>query len=311
MLNITASYRILAVFVLSLSLGQTALAQSDLLDELIEETTPETVYTFATFKANKVVNLQTNELPSKGVLEYNIMHRFGSFQDDYFYNFLGLTNAQVRLTLNYSPLNWLNLGLSHTGFQRTYDGFVKYKILRQSTGKINMPVSVTGFSSLYYSAQRFNDDLPRNTSDRFSFVNELVIARKFNQNLSLQVVPTSVHFNIVDSIKDNNTVFALGLAGRYKFTKMHAITVEYIYQANPNQFLDPTTGELRNYQNALSVGVDIETGGHVFQLFFTNSRGVAEPYVVAQTPGSWADGDIHFGFNISRVFTIQRPKQAP
>lgn len=311
MLNTTVNYKILAVFVLSFSLGQAAFSQSDLLAELEEETAPETVYTFATFKGNKVVNLQTNEIPSKGVLEYNIMHRFGSFNDDYFYNFLGLTNAQVRLTLNYSPLNWLNLGLGHTGFQRTYDGFVKYKLLRQSTGKINMPVSVTGFSSVYYSAQRFNDGLPRNTSDRFSFVNELVIARKFNQDLSLQVVPTSVHFNVVDSVKDNNTVFALGLAGRYKFTKMHAFTVEYIYQLNPNQFLDPVSGELSNYQNALSIGVDIETGGHVFQLFFTNSRGVAEPYVVAQTPGSWANGDIHFGFNISRVFTIQRPKQAP
>jgi hypothetical protein len=308
----TKSKRALGTFLALAFLSLNSYAQDDLLAELEQETKPETTYTFATFKGNKVVNLQTNEIPAKGVLEYNIMHRFGSFQDDYFYNFLGLTNAQVRLTLNYSPLSWLNLGLGHTGVQRTYDGFAKYKLVRQSKGKKSSPVSITGFSSVYYSAQRPTDDLPRNTSDRFSFVNELVIARKFNQNLSLQVVPTVVHFNVVERIKDNNTVLALGAAGRYKFTKMHAITFEYIYQFNPNEYLvNPITEEFDTYRNALSIGVDIETGGHVFQLFFTNSRGVAEPYVFAQTPGSWLEGDIHFGFNISRVFTIQKPKQAP
>lgn len=285
------------------------LSQEDLLAELEEETKPETEYAFATFKGTKVVNLQTNELPSQGVLQYTILHRFGAFNDDFFYNFLGLDNAQVRLTLDYSPSNWLNLGVGHTGFLKTYDAFAKYRIARQSKGAKNMPVSLTGFSSVYYSAQRYNDELPRNTSDRFSFVNELVIARKFSQDFSMQLVPTLVHFNLVETRENNNSIFALGLAGRYKFTAMHAFTVEYIHQFNPNQYLNPISNELETYRNSLSLGFDIETGGHVFQLFVTNSRGVAEPYVFAQTTGSWLEGDLHFGFNISRVFTIQKPKE--
>ncbi len=286
-------------------------AQDDLLSELEEESKPATEYTFATFKGTKVVNLQTNEMPGKGVLQYNILHRFGAFNQDFLYNFLGLDNAQVRLTLEYSPTEWFNFGVGHTGVNKVYDGFVKYRLLRQSKGEKNMPVSVTGFSSLYYSALRFNDDLPRNTSDRFSFVHELVIARKFSQNFSLEAVPTLVHFNLVETRADNNTIFAMGLAGRYKFTPLHAITVEYVHQLNPNSYSVPGSDDQNTYTNALSVGVDIETGGHVFQLFVTNAAGVAEPYVFARNQGSWADGDLHFGFNISRVFTLQKPKQAP
>lgn len=284
-------------------------AQDDLLAELELAAKPSTEYAFATFKGTKVVNLQSNELPGKGVLQYTILHRFGAFNNDFFYNFLGLDNAQVRLTLDYTPLTWLNVGLGHTGFLKTYDAYAKYRLFRQSKGTVNMPVSITGFSGIYYSAQRFNDALPRNTSDRFRYVNELVIARKFNQDLSLALVPTLVHSNVVETRDDNNTVLALGLAGRYKFTDMHALTLEYVYQLNPNGYIDAVTNQRLLYNNSLSVGVDIETGGHVFQLFLTNSRGVAEPYVFAETTGSWLDGDIHFGFNISRVFTIQRPKE--
>lgn len=283
-------------------------AQDDLLAGLESEAKPRTEYAFATFKGTKLVNMQTNELPAQGVLQYSILHRFGAFNDDFFYNFLGLDNAQVRLTLDYSFFDWLNVGLGHTGFLKTYDGFAKVRLARQSKGQKSFPVSVTAFSGIYYSAQRYNDDLPRNTSDRFSYVHELIVTRKINQDLSLGLVPTVVHFNLVETRADHNDVFALGFLGRYKFTKQHAITLEYVHQFNPNSFADPLTGEPRPYENALSLGVDIETGGHVFQLFLTNSRGVAEPYVIAQTPGSWADGDIHFGFNISRVFTIVRPK---
>lgn len=279
-------------------------AQDDLLAELEQETKPKTEYTFATFKGTKVVNLQTNELPSKGVLQYTFLHRFGSFTDDFFYNFLGLDNAEIMLTVDYSPADWLNLGVGYTGFEKTYNGFAKYKLLRQSKGAVNMPVSVTGFSSMYYSALRYNDIIERQQTDRLTYVHELVIARKFTRDLSLQVVPTLVHFNIVDRANQNNTMAALGFAGRYKFTNMHAITCEYVYQLNPNRDINGNT-----FQNALSIGVDIETGGHVFQLFLTNAQGVAEPYVFTQNTGDFFAGDIHFGFNVSRVFTVQKPKE--
>jgi hypothetical protein len=290
-------------------------AQEDLLAELESETSNETDYTFATWKGTKVVNLQTNELPAKGVLQYTILHRFGSFNDDFLHNFLGLDNAQVRLTLDYSPTDWLNVGLGHTGVFKTYDFFAKYRLARQSKGARNMPVSITGFSSFYYSAQRQADDgIDYTLARRSSFVHELVIARKFSQNFSAQIVPTIIHFNLAERNTDVNTQFALGLAARYKVTPMHAITVEWVPVLNPNQFVSipedplalPATPDFINFYNSFSIGMDIETGGHVFQLFITNARGVAEPYAFARNTASWLDGDIHFGFNISRVFTIKK-----
>ncbi len=172
-----------------------------------------------------------------------------------------------------------------------------------------MPVSITGFSSVYYSNQRYSDGLDRPSSARFSFVNELIIARKFNSNISAQIVPTLIHFNLVETPGDNNTIFALGLAARYKITKMHAITIEYVPQFNANSYPAAVLSDDPNtFSNALSIGMDIETGGHVFQLFITNARGVAEPFVFAQNTGSWLEGDLHFGFNISGVFTLKKDK---
>lgn len=303
-----SKFYLLLILALSLNLS----AQDDLLAELEATTLPKTEYAFATWKGTKVVNLQTNEMPGEGVLQYTILHRFGAFNQDFVYNFFGLNNAQVRLTLDYSPKEWLNVGLGHTGFRKTYDAFAKYRIFRQSKGEKNMPVSITGFSSIYYENQRYNDGIERNTNVRLSFVNELIIARKFTPNISAQIVPTLIHYNLVETPNDNNTVFALGLAARYKITKMHAITIEYVPQFNPNSYpLPAAPGEAvstENYSNALSIGIDIETGGHVFQLFVTNAQGVAEPYVFAQNRGSWLEGDLHFGFNISRVFTIKKKK---
>lgn len=287
--------------------GPMLLAQDDLLSELEASSTPKTEYAFATFKGTRVINLQSPELPAKGVMQYMILHRFGSFNQDYFYNFMGLHNAQVRLTLDYGITDWLNVGIGQSSFQKMYDGFVKYRLFRQSKGEINMPVSVVGYSSIFYSAQRQDEALPDATVNRLSFVHELVLARKFNKNFSAELVPTLVHQNVVDSAAYSNDVFCLGIGARYKITNMHAISVEYVHQLNPTkQYFDGT--QLQKYNNALSVGFDIETGGHVFQLFLTNSRGVSDPLVFSETPGSWSNGDIHFGFNISRVFTIVRPK---
>lgn len=166
-----------------------------------------------------------------------------------------------------------------------------------------------------YNNERYTLDVPYNKSDRLTYTNQLVIARKFSQRFSLEVVPTHVHFNIVNLNSEDNDVISIGSAARFKITQQVGLSLEYIYQINPletdvTQFGQYT--ENPNYpgnNNVLSVGVDIETGGHVFQIFLTNSRGIADPFTIAQTPGSWQNGDIHLGFNISRVFTIVRPKQ--
>lgn len=288
-------------------------AQDDLLKMLEDEEAPKTDYTIATFKGTRVVNLHSPEQPGKGVLQYMFNHRFGAFNNDYFYNFLGMVNAEVRLQLDYGITDWLNAGLGHgTASPRTYDAFVKYRLLRQSKGEKSFPFTIVGYSALYYNYMRFGDDLPHYDSERLSFVNELIIARKFSQNFSLEVVPTHVHFNLVNLENEPNDIFSLGFAGRYKITPALALTAEYIYQLNPLETdLESTWPDLRQQenQNVLSLGLDIETGGHVFQLFLTNSMGVSDPYTIAQTTGQWSEGDIHFGFNISRVFTIVRPKE--
>ncbi len=136
----------------------------------------------------------------------------------------------------------------------------------------------------------------------------MVIARKFNKKFSAELVPTLIHLNVVEQKNFSNDVFAMGLGARYKITNMHAITFEYVHQFNPFTYADEN-GNTQDYNNSLSVGFDIETGGHVFQLFLTNSPGVSEPLIFTDTRTSWLDGDIHFGFNISRVFTIVRPKK--
>ena len=288
-------------------------SQDELLSMLEDEKSDDTTYANATFKGTRVINLQSNEIPGKGALQFVFMHRFGAFSDDYFYNFLGMNTAEVALQLDYSFTDWLNFGLGYgSATPRTYDAFIKFKILRQSSGGRLMPVSVTGYTSMFYNAERYNDGLPYSTSDRLSYVNQLVIARKFDKNFSMEIVPTHVHYNLVNLKSEPNDIFALGGGLRYKITPQLALSAEYIYQFNPletNLHSPGTEYVYQENQNVLSFGVDIETGGHVFQIFLTNSRGVSDPYTITQTPGQWSEGDIHLGFNISRVFTIVRPKE--
>lgn len=310
---------ILLAGALSFTIGQ-AQAQDDLLDMLEEEQGETTEYAFATFKGTRAINLQSTELPSKGVLQYIFMHRFGAFNDRFFYNNLGMNTAEVALQLDYGVTEWLNLGAyMATTSPRTYTGFAKYRIFRQSKGAKNMPISVVGYSSITYNNEDYKDAL-YNKSDRISYTNQLILARKFSQRFSLEIVPTHVHFNIVNLKSESNDIFSVGTAARLKLTNQLALSAEYIYQINPLKTdlselgaWDPSLDgspdiPYQTNQNVLSLGVDIETGGHVFQIFLTNSRGVADPYTIAQTPGSWKNGDISLGFNISRVFTIVRPK---
>ena len=286
-----------------------AIAQDDLLAELESEQEETTTPVLATFKGARIVNLQSPEMAGKGVLKYMFIHRFGAFNQDFWQNFMGLFNAQVRLSLDYSPTEWLNVGMGASSVQKVYDGFAKYRLARQTTGARTFPVSITGFSSLYYTAERFNDELPRNESDRVSYVHELLIARKFTPEFSLEVVPTLIHYNVVENLEDNNDVFAVGIGARYKVSPQHAISVEYVHQMNPLTFSVPGTDSFEEYSNSLSVGYVIETGGHIFQLFVTNASGVSEPLTLGKTTGKWSDGDLHFGFNISRVFTLKSNKQ--
>jgi hypothetical protein len=281
------------------------LAQSDLLDELEGMEEEKVEYVTAAFKGTKIINGQSSEIAGPGVLQFVFQHRFGSLSDDFFYNFLGLDNAQVRLGIDYSFNDWLNLGVGRSSFEKTYDGFVKAKLLRQCTGAKNVPLSLTLFTSAFINTLKFTNGLDPDLVNRMSYSTQLVISRKFNNRLSLAATPTLLHVNMVPETRQNNTVLAIGMGGRYKLTQRLSLNLEYFPQLQKNSYSEGSGTS--DFYNSLSVGFDIETGGHVFQLFFSNSRGVIDPQFIAESPGSWTDGDIYFGFNISRVFTLKKP----
>lgn len=246
-----------------------------------------------TFKAAQIVNIPTVEAPAKNTLQFLIMHRFGKLSDGA-YQLFGLDNALIRLGLDYGLTNRLSFGIGRSSLDKTYDANFKLKLLRQATGKI--PVSVSLYELVTYTTFPRKPEKPFLTARfRTAYTSQLLIARKFSSSLSLQLSPSLVHFNMVPTPRDNNTLFAAGIGGRMKITKRMSINAEYDYLPE-NQVVS-----LKVY-NSLSIGLDVETGGHVFQLVFTNSRGMIGPYYLAKTAGSWGNGDIYFGFNISRSF---------
>lgn len=280
---------------------------TDLFKQLDEESKVEdqkrTNYTTATFKTTRLINGHSVENVGKRVLDVKISHRFSTLNSG-LYNLFGLDNATMRMGVDYGITDRLMIGVGRSTFQKQYDGFFKYKLLRQSTGYRTMPVTVSLMGSMMLTADTtaikakygLAPSVKTNFSDKVYYSYQLLIGRKFSENTSLQIMPTVVHHNIVHKEEDPNDVFALGIGGRQKLSKRLSLNVEYYYVLP--QYKLPDT------YNPLSVGFDIETGGHVFQLHFTNSRGMTERTFISETDGSWGKGDIHFGFNIARVFVI-------
>ena len=275
-----------------------AFGQEDDLFDLFDDV-EEVQLTYATFKGTQLINSATNETPGEGVLQYVIAHRFGSFNDDYLYHFFGLDNAQIRMQLDYGMTDKLNVGIGRSSFLKVADGFIKYKLLQQQTGAKNVPVSLTLNSSINYRNARYTDGVEHYTSDRISYLHQAIIARKWNRKLSTLVSPSVVHFNLVPTAQDPNTTAHLTLGGRYKITNRMALTGEGTLMSN-REF---SSGE--RYTTPFALGVDLETGGHVFQLHISNTRAMNGPFWMARNPYSASNGGLFLGFNISRVFTIK------
>ncbi len=271
---------------------------TDLMAQLEKEASSkeETNYTIATFKTTRLIDGHTVENVGKGVMDVKISHRFGTIQDGA-YNLFGLDNATMRMGIDYGITKTLMVGIGRSTYQKTFDAFFKLKLLRQSSGKRKMPVTVSYVPTIALNSLRWTDNTRKNyNSSRLSFTNQLIIGRKFSEGTSLQIMPTHIHKNLVRLVADPNDMFAIGIGGRQKLSKRISLNAEYYYQI-PGHKLEGTT-------NALSVGFDIETGGHVFQLHFTNSRAMTEKNFITETVGN----DIYFGFNISRVFTIGKSR---
>ena len=288
------------------SLNQYVKAQNttdttDLMDRLeIETTNSTTDYAAATFKSSRLINGHTIETLGKAVLDVKISHRFGTLNNGA-YQLFGLDNATMRMGLDYGITNTLMVGIGRSTYQKTFDAFFKIKILRQSTGKKKMPVTVSYVPTLAIRTLDWGDSSNKYPfSSRVSYTHQLIIARKFSEALSLQIMPTFIHRNLSPLIAEPNDLLAIGIGGRQKLTKRTSFNVEYYYMI-PGYKIKGTT-------NSLSVGFDIETGGHVFQLHFTNTRAMTEKNFISETTGKWQKGDILFGFNISRVFNIGKKK---
>lgn len=287
-----------------------SMAQDDLLKMLEEDQSKEPIYTLATFKASRLVNGQTIETISKNHLNFWISHRFGAVNSGFLANFFGLDEAKIRLGLEYGITDKWLVGAGRSSLEKTYDFYTKYKLLRQSN---KFPVTLTGLAGWSINTMptgyilesgaemRFNDNL-----ERYGYWGQALIARKFNENLSLQLMPAFIHYNKVEHSSIDNNLLALGVGGRYKITKRFTISGEYYKAFSDPGAYEAATGKEYPYHDAISVGVDIETGGHVFQLHFTNSRGMIEKHFIGQTIGSWEDGDIYYGFNIARTFSFDK-----
>lgn len=264
------------------------IAQDDLLSEI--DTTVVAPNGESAFKALKIVNLESTKLAAKKDFYFIVAHRFGSVKDD-FEGFFGLDNANTQLKFLYGLTDWLTISAARS--EQAYDFSVKYRLLQQQADK-------SAFSIVMFNSIASNNTLDKSLypnmefSDRLSYVTQLLISRKFSEKLSFEVAPTFFHENFVIDDNQDNSQFAVGLGGRYKLTKRWSLNLDYAAHLN--------RASTSPFKNPLSIGVDLETGGHVFQMHFTSSQQIHEAGFLGNTTGDWTTGDIFFGFNLLRVF---------
>lgn len=257
----------------------------------------QTIFADNTFENTRVVVGHSVETMKEGDLDFLISHKFGRISQGA-YEFFGLDQAIIRLGFDYGIKNWINVGVGRSSLDKMFDGFVKIRFLQQQKGDKNIPVTITGISTMAYnSLKNFNELEPLVWQNRLSYCHQIMIARQFNQRLSLQIAPSLCHYNLVDTRDLANDVFSIGIAGKYQIFKAMAFKFEYIYTLN-NQLDETKT-------NSLALGFDFDTGSHVFQTHLSNSGGLIESAFIGNTTGSWIEGDIHLGFTISRVFRIK------
>lgn len=287
--------KVLRLLVMLMGSSTVLYAQDDLLNELSKQDSAQTIPVTATFKSTRVVNGQSVETMKKKHLDFRISHRFGKLNSGS-YQFFGLDQATMRMGFEYGLTDDLEIGVGRSTSQKVYDFFAKYKVLKQTTGARNIPVSITLFGGTGVATV----DKEREFQDKLYYTAQVLIARKFGERLSLQLSPTYLYRTMPDVQGDEKVVLAVGIGGRFKLSKRVSLNGEYFYTAREKNTLTAP------YHDSMSFGVDIETGGHVFQLHFTNSLGMIEKQFIGETTGTWGKGDIHYGFNISRTFSFDK-----
>lgn len=265
-------------------------SQEDLLKDINKDDPNQ--YEDAAFKGLKIVNFESTKLADKKLFYLVVSHRFSSVKGG-IDTFFGLDDAVTRLNFIYGLTDWLNVSVSRSSFEKTYEGALKYRLLRQK--KEGSPVTIVGYNSTTINTSLDEDILTGlEFKHRVAYVSQILVSRKFNKNLSLQIVPSLLHENLTKLENQDNTQYAIGIGGRHKLTKRWSVNIDYGWHLN--------RADNSPFKNPFSIGFDLETGGHVFQLHFTNAQPMNAAGFLSRGTGDWGDGDFFFGFNLSRVF---------
>ena len=266
------------------------MAQDGLLD-LINEEPAAPVPVTATFKATRIVNSQSIELARPKTLEFMILHRFGSMKNGV-YDLFGMDEAAIRFDLKYGINDRISTGAGRSSLKKTYDIFSKIKLMNQSNV---FPFSIALFADIEIETLKRENEFSDKFVNRLTYDTQFLMARKFNQNLSLQIMPTWVHHNLVKKYEDAHDLYSMGVGGRMKITKRVSLNADTFF---------PVGERDSTFVQSWGIGCDIETGGHVFQIMVTNVQGSYESAYIENASGAIADKNLYLGFNITRVFAI-------
>lgn len=263
-------------------------SQTDLLDEIDFDQDNEVS---SVFKSLKVVNFESTKLISSGEFAFSVSHRFGSIMYG-FQNFFGLDDAITRLNFIYGLNDYSNFSFSRSSYNKTYDIAYKARLISQNN---EFPFTLVLYSSLTIDSSIEKEIYPKMSfNNRLGYFTQFIISRKINKNLSALISPSFFHENLVIYDNQNNSQYGVILGSRYKISKRTSFNIDYGYHFNRSSN--------SIFENPLGIGIDIETGGHVFQLLFSNSQSMNSINLMSASTGNWSEGNIFFGFNLFRTF---------
>ena len=306
--------KIISIFVLGFGCWLASSAQ-DSTDAAVKEA-PKPKFARATFNSTSIINMQSTEIVPKGVLQFMINHHFSHIwtkdagTQNNLAQFLGLNSgvAHTYLSFDYSVTNYMNLGVAMAGGSK-YEGFAKFRILRQQTGLKNIPVTISWYSMAHVNASK--DPEVDNTWNKWAFAHQVLIARKMSDKFSLQLIPTVIHFNVVPyGINNSNLVYSIGAAGKYKLSPKINLTFEYSRQLNMYENIISKNGAVLNYNpDLLSAGMELNSGTHLFQFFIGNTTDASLIDQLARNTSKIKDGNFAIGFRINRSMDLKKDKE--
>ena len=251
------------------------------------------------FKSTRIINAHSSEMLAPGTMDFRLLHRFGKLNQGV-KQFFGLDQAAFRMAFDYGISRDVMVGIGRSTLGKELDAFLKVRLMQQTTGENERPLSLLLASGVLLRTGVSTDIYTPDPTfiQRSSAYFQMIAARKFSDKFSFQLSPILLIRNRV-YVNEDNATFALGGGARYNVSRKIALTADYH---------NTIKGIAPGAKNPLSLGIDIETGGHVFQLHFSNSSGLSERAYLTETSDDFFKGDIRFGFNLSRIFYVNRRK---